>query len=227
MTKKISEGRRARLLNAAPDDRVRVWSIQDTAAQQAADRRGYWSVDPGWYESLGIDEDGFPRADCLPQYEYMREIMAERVPGYSGDFPIWAWVSRPNMRQWAYLGNNCVMVVADVPRARMVLSDYDLWHTPLNFGFCADTEAEDDAFEARYRGVAHQGRITPEMKATWTKVFDLSPPTDPATLAWRGRCDRIQACIDRIYPNEVVRVTPVTGRKGKRGSRYYYGSGRG
>lgn len=227
MTKKLSPGRRARLAAAGPDDLIRIWSIQDLAAQAAAEVRGYWSIDEGWYESQGLDEYGHPNALHLPQYGYMREVMTERVPGYTGDYPIWGWLQRPNMRRWAYLGHDTVMLVADVPRSRMVISDYDVWHTPLNYGFCADTEAEDYGFDDLYPGMAHQGRITPEMRATWSRVFDLGPFTDPAILAWRGQSDRWQACIDRVYPSEVVRVTPVTGRLGRRGSRYYYGSGRG
>ena len=130
-----------------------------------------------------------------PAYDWMRQQMAERLVDYTGEYPIWAWLKRCSTKnkERKYRGTKeKVRITAMVPKSRILLSNYETWHSPLNNSPCVRTEAEFDTFH---------GDPTP----TWTSVFDFTPPTDPNEVYWcgSGKYYRVQACIDRIYPNEI------------------------
>jgi hypothetical protein len=207
----LSLARVRRLLAKGPDDLVRVYTFQAAGAVEAASRRGYWTGDPGFAQ------EGYPEA-----YAWMVRQMAARIPGFSGDYPMWAYLRRPNMRHHEYDATPSFLVVADVPRSRMLLSDYDRWHEPLNVSYLTDTEAEMVALEdAGLQTYAATRVATPEMQATWEGVFDLSTEGwSPEKLAYWKRPNRIQASIDRIHPHEVVRISRVHGRRWRNSARY-------
>ncbi|RYD68580.1 MAG: DUF3841 domain-containing protein [Verrucomicrobiaceae bacterium] len=207
---RVSHRFRHRLLGIT-EGTVRVYSFQSVGAHEAAQARGYWTGD------LEYVEDDFDRQHGCGwkfQYDWMRDQMRFRVPSYSGDYPVWAYLRRPNMRQTPVFQSPTVKLVADVPRQRMLISDYDRWHTCLNNGYCADTEEEDEAVD-RLRAEKGFGRTARDAMSlkSWERIFDLSDISDPAKLAWMGgQPNDLQACIDRIYPEEIVSIRPVTGR---------------
>lgn len=143
--------------------------------------------------------------------------MAVRLPDYSGEYPVWAHLKRPNLRQTYCFAHPTVLVVADVPRERVLISDYDRWHSCLNHWFCSDTEAEDNEMERRWGRVGPgRANLSVEMVRSWERIFDLRDVTDPEQIAWRGgHPNVVQACVDRIFPHEVISVRPVTGRLGR------------
>lgn len=192
----------------SPDEIVRIYSVQDAGAWDAARDRGYWT---GSYEHIVADEHNY-----LGPYEWMRQQMAKRLDGFSGDFPIWGFFHRPNMRRRCFFKEPTVLLVADVPRGRMLVSDFSLWHAPLNNWYCAMSEQEDDAFDAEHKGGVGPSTVTDAMKSTWDRVFDLGPRSQEA-MRYVGPCNLLQACVDRIHLDEVVRVTRVTGRLGRNG----------
>jgi hypothetical protein len=200
----------ARLRAKQPDDLVRVYSFQSIAARDAAEAKGFWAGDAAFIDP-----------DFRTPYAWMIEQMQIRIPGFSGDYPIWAYLRRPNMRQRRY-DEDAVLVVADVPRKRMLLSDYDGWHNPLYFWYWASTQEEMDRLEAAgLQTFGCERDITPEMKKSWEAIFDLSERTDPDVIAYNGRLDTVQATIDRIYTHEIVRITRALGRIGRNGGTVY------
>ena len=202
----LSYARRRRLLAKQPTDLVRVYSIQSFEARDAAAALGYWT---GSVEHASKE---WPEA-----YQWMHEQVVQRITLHSGDFPLWAYLSKPNMRRHKY-DDDAVMVVADVPRWRMLISDYDLWHYPLNVWYITESEEEDERLEKAGVITAAANRVaTPEIKKSWERIFDLErPKTD-----WLGGVRSFQACVDRIYPHEVVRVSPALGRLGRRGGNWF------
>jgi len=211
MTRKIAPSKRRALIAMPPEQKVRIYSFQDAAAWEAAKARGYWTGDRQY-----VEDDWDREHDCswLPQYDFMREMMAEKIEGYSGDYPMWGYLKKPNLRQARFYEEPVIYLVADIPRGRMVVSDYDLWHLPLNRAFCTWTEAEDEEIEKLYPTAKDRG-ITPEMKESWRRVLDLSDRTDPEVLRWCGSIDCLQACVDRIYLHEIVQARPFEGRVGR------------
>jgi hypothetical protein len=218
--KKISETLRRKLIGAAPDERVRVWCLVRASDWAAAQARGHLTlgadfsaIDLGYPEEMAhLTEHDRPAAD------WIKGKMAERVAGFSGDYPLEAFPTRPNGRQWSFLVDPFVLVTADVPRGRMLVVDYDLFVYILNYWYIARTEAEDDAFEEKF-GERFNGPagMTPEMIETWEQVFDLRKRTDPAEIAYIGACTTAMCFVDRIQLSEVVHVAPFQGRRGRKG----------
>ena len=87
--------------------------------------------------------------DFRRQYRWLRERMRERVEGYGGRPPIWYWLEKPNMRgtSWGPGGVRVVRAALEIPAERVLVSDFDLWHVPLNNGYLAVDEADDGAFD--------------------------------------------------------------------------------
>lgn len=198
-------------------EKIRIYTLQDIGAWEAAQKRGYWTGDRDY-----ILTDRELEYSWVPQYDWMRRQMAKRIPGYSGDYPIWAYFYRHNMRQHPFQEDPTVMLVADIPRERMVVSDYGLWHMPLNEGFVSFSEAEDDALDDAHKAAGHRRRqITPEKEENWERVLRIEKHEDPAVLDWIGRKDIFQTCIDRVYLDEIVSVTRQQGRKGRNGGNTY------
>jgi hypothetical protein len=207
--KKIAHSKRRALMTMPGDETVTVYTFQHHGAWEAATARGYWTGDPAF---IGEDDD---RDDWIFQYDWMREQMGKRLTDYSGDYPVWAYFKKPNMRQTQFFGEPVVLVEAEVPRSRMLISDFDLWHTPLNNWYCARTEAEADAYDARHAGGTGPTYRNPEIIASWDRIFEIGDRTDPEEIRWHGgQPNLLQACIDRIHPHEIRRVIPVTGRIG-------------
>lgn len=206
MPAQLSPARLRRILTGS--GRLRIYSFQSLAAQVAADDLGYWT---------GSLDTAVP--DYAEAYAWMRGQMAQRLSGYSGEQPVWAYLSRPNMRQQDW-DTDRVLIVADVPRERVLLSDYDLWHYVLNQWMICDSEAESDrAEEAGWQTWEPIRESGPEMIASWAKVFDLGERPEPAR-SYLGRVGSVQACVDRIYPNEIVRISPAPGRRGRNGGQF-------
>ena len=142
-----------------------------------------------------IDEEFFLRS-----YEWMRRQMAKRLPAYSGDFPVWAWAERPDLRTiyWNVKGYPFFLLTIEVPADRVLLSDFGDWHIVLNDGYLPIDDAD---FEREWESPATQE----EKEASWERIFDV--------YGQRYDSDgRIQACVDRVYLHEVISVRPFKSR---------------
>lgn len=185
--KGMPESRRLAITNAAPESLVRLYTYQHPGAWKAAQERGYLT-------GAGVPPDGLDESFAAP-YEWMRSEMAKRVEDFSGDLPIWAYIKRQTDRGKGWR-DECDRIIALVPRKRILLSDFDLWHYPLNNWRVTFSEAEFDEDE--------QGDHSP----TWHHIFDMRDRVGEARR-WIGQVNVVQACVDRIYLNEVVSFRPA------------------
>ncbi|MBI1363490.1 MAG: DUF3841 domain-containing protein [Proteobacteria bacterium] len=183
---------------------MRLYSIQARAAWDAAQVRGYLS---GSHTFQNFDDwPGFERG-----YAFMRDHMAARMNGFSGDFPVWAWTVDPRTRGPIEVNSygdhvgGYVLLTIEVPDDRVLLSSLDAFHAVLNGWYLSLTEVEDDAVHADKREPSDA-----EKRASWLRIFDLRPQSEDE-IAWRGAYDEtdIQACIDRVYLHEIVQVEEV------------------
>lgn len=151
------------------DSLVRVYTYQETEALERIEALGYLT---------GPTEDEVDRF-FKPAYDWMREQMATRVPDYSGEYPVWAWLKRPSAknkeRRYRGTENHKVRIIAQVPKKRILLSDYDRWHMPLNNSPCTRTEREYDVWEGDPRSTWERFSILPGQ--TRSKSLGWPPPT--------------------------------------------------
>ncbi len=210
LLKPLPQSRIDALLAMPPHHLVRVYSYQAPQSMAGLEEHGYLTGSAPYVEG--------PDHDWARPYGWMRDQMANRIPDFSGDYPVWAWLKRPSTKPKPKLYRGTkeeYRVTALVPLSRMVLSDFDNWHCVLNNNLNAKTEAEwnafhrigfpihesigDDAYKAAY-----QQAIEP----SWQNIFQFISTTDPAELQWQGqrRSFRVQACIDRIHAAEIVDI---------------------
>jgi len=195
MAEEMPWSRRKALLELPQDAPVRIWTVQHPAALEAARLRGWLSGDHGHITSEDDlrerqDGTGFWRA-----YEWMRDRMAERISGFSGELPVWAYLKRPSAKPLEDACERNLRITAVVPRRRILLSDEDAWLSVLDGRHYEATGAE---FEADGAPVPAFGS-----SPTWERVFDLSPRTGE-WARWRGEPTLVQACVDRIHLGEIV-----------------------
>ena len=196
MTKKLPRSRIDALAAASPDTLIRIYTYHDPQAWRDAQERGYFTG-----ESAPSEGD-CNRVWYKVPYEWMRTHMAATVPDFSGDLPVWAWTKRLNRRREKWASKE-VRITALVPRRRIVFSDYDLWHVPLNNGPVTFSEAEDDSWYQAPKLVHLREGLN--VQDTWHHVFDLKERSQEHA-SYLGVCDRVQVCVDRIYLDEIVGV---------------------
>lgn len=195
MTTTISRRSRLKLANLAPERRVTIYTVQETVDLDRLLQRGRIGGEFEYGEREGPGESHW-----RPAYDWMRGQMAERIIGFTGEYPIWAWVRAPRYRGEALRAvKGLVRIKAKVPRGRMVLSCFDLWHHPLN-KFSID---EDEAsMEAMWNAPIE------EKAKTWHKCLDLSDRSGWAAECF-GQVNVVQACVDGLSLDEVVDVTAL------------------
>lgn len=165
---------------------MRIYTHQGQEAYENFQKKGYFSGDLDYI----TQECDWPKA-----YYWMKTKMAERIPEFSGDYPIWAWpkrastkpVSKPRSEDEKY------RIIALVPTSRILASDYTTWHCPLNNSPITRTERDFEEFSG-------------DVEKTWDRVFDFTPATNDDERSWMGLGKKlqIQLCVDRIHASEII-----------------------
>lgn len=192
-----------------PDQLVRVYTRQDPLAVAEAQERGFFT---GSHGHRPDDDDFFDYP-----YEWMRQQMAERIPHFSGDLPVWTWLKKQNERKWieSWIKEErknsppTPRIIALVPRKRILISCFELWHQHLNNWPVSFTEADDEAFEKKWPhniAVNTNPEYQSDVEANWTEVFNITGPRSAFLREIHGPVSVVQACVDRIYMNEVVSI---------------------
>ncbi len=166
---------------------MRLYSIQSPSVIESAERRGYLT---GGIDYL--DDEIFRVA-----YEWMRMQMARRIANFSGDYPVWAWVKRPDLRRSGHekRGTHMLMLTLEIPKRRVLVSDFEGWvYAPINDHYLCEGEEEDARLRRRENPPSEE-----ERRQSWEKIF--KPPRHPG---WYGDGDWWQACVDRVYLQEIV-----------------------
>lgn len=169
----------------------RFWSLQTVEAWDEAQKRGYLE---------GSEE----HAAFLEEYNWMMEQMKKRLVNYNGEYPIWLWIKKPDMRSTGHFVSNtmCVRLTIDLGDEDVLVSDFDDWHSVLNDGFCADNEREYDDY--------YLGKLKMSKEESWERIFELNRNRDPE---WHGTRRDLQGVTGRVELSKVVRVEHFVSRK--------------
>lgn len=191
----IPLSRRKALYNAHPDQLIRIYTKQHHQAWEVAQSIGYFTGSHGiddFDEESGID------FTFHKQYDWMKNEMAKVIPDFSGDRPMWAYLKRPPHKGFHKLRPDQIQFTALIPRKRILFSDYETWHMALNNSVMVDTEEEDDEW--------WNSDPRPDPSYTWHRCLDICQDYKGKKHEWYCPSDYIQACIDRIYLDEIVSI---------------------
>lgn len=210
MSKTLPLSRLRAFLALPPDAMVPVYTLQNPAAVEVAKARGYLTCDPAHvFDETDWAPDGSPLY-LAKAYHWMRDRMAERIPDFSGDLPVFTWLKRPANTGLPSSFGSMTCVKAVVPRQRILVSWHDYFLSVAN-GWAVDPLEVERGDEARNWSLE-------EIEASWMRILDVED-TDFWTSPAKPR-DEIQACVDRIYVKEIRWVKPMrvrgkSDRKGK------------
>lgn len=206
---------------------MRLWTIQSEAFWERLEYDGSIVADPEMVSEGFCGEcERFSQA-----YEWLARRMAEKIGRPSPEaMPLWAWRqwigerrARPDLRASGHLprGERGVRIEFEADPASVVLSDFNLWHFPLNYWYIGESEKDSEAFDAELAGRGlnqyRQKPLLPDpvyhrrIEDSWDRVFDLD---------WgdwvhdkRGQSEKcIQATFWRLPLDEVVGVKRFTAR---------------
>jgi hypothetical protein len=208
MIAKLSTLRVCRRITALPPDAaVRIYSIQSSGALRYLEENGVLRCTP---EALDEHSDhaGASTYDHRPKqaYDWIADQLRLTTGTRGETYPLWAWLKRPSMtgkERRRYRGES--LIVAIVPRRRLLISDHGQWHICLMGGAITISEQEDDHFDDLEK-TSDQATWTSLVHSTWQRVFEFSPKPGEQT-GWR-LCGRavMQACVDEIRLEEIVRI---------------------
>lgn len=200
---------------------MRLWTVQHAPALDVLERTGVLRADGRRAERLFREP-----------YRWMMARMRERGAG-TGRFPVWAWhTPKPDLRRPRHLpgGAEGVRIEFEVDPSRVLLSDFDGWHFVLNDHYLPTSAADQDRFFERWDAriselrrempdapkaawdAALDSHFRGEIEASWHRVFDLPLMRAVFEEDMPGHDQEVQACVEEVRAEDVVRVTRFVAR---------------
>jgi hypothetical protein len=187
---------------------MKIWSIQSEKAWSVLEKTGHL---------VGTRRHG--SKTFQKPYAWMRQQVLLRVgpPPKKNAMPLWGWFQwqdaerkKPDLRSvrhhWGPPGRY-VLIECDLPDQNVVLSDYDMWHIPLNEGYIGKDDADDERFEEKLKKInAQHGLPWPplldkERTDSWVRVLDLTWGEEHGSHPLNKKS--IQACFWEIRREQV------------------------
>lgn len=178
---------------------MKLWTVQRPQALDLAKKRGYLAGDGRRIWSL-----------FRPAYNWLRQQMRLRIHGCQGHWPIWAWESKPDLRQGGLdtRGTKCVLLTLEIPAERVLLSDFQAWHFVLNGWYLPLTQQEEKLFEpGRDHYWDPKSNLTSKEKkiiaTSWERIFDLKKIYQ--SPGFQGDRD-VQAVTESVQLSEIIAI---------------------
>lgn len=129
------------------------WTIQTMEKWKEAQRLGYL-----------FGDEKYIWEEFIEPYQWMMGQMKKRLPNYVGEYPIWLWVDRPDLRESGHLGKGeeGVLLKVEIDEKDVLLSHFQAWHILLNQSYL---ELEINEDEPEYN--------KDEIEKSWEMIFDL------------------------------------------------------
>ncbi len=200
-----------------------------------------WTIQPiEWYESLLKNKHIFAKPTLSDQYmdndptfrqayDWLIIQMEKRIKAKpcKNILPIWAWYQhsnsdkkRPDLRYSGLLpkGTKGVRIKLKKKKSEVLFSDFDLWHSVLNYWYIADDEQDHNdffsllnscglAFTERDRYPSH---IQKQVEESWQKIFDMDYCQEYSAKSFKNKS--IQATFWDLFLDEVVSVDKFIAR---------------
>ncbi len=133
----------------------------------------------------------FVAPEFVASYDWLVAQMKNRVEGYAGHYPWWAYERRPQVRYHTDQPGFYVLLQLQLDPARVLLSSYGSWHCVLNDWFFVHPADFDESDEEPTGTQAEKER-------SWENIFDVETLRPYET---------IQANFETLRLEDVVRYT--------------------
>lgn len=133
-------------------------------------------------ESLLVDNSKINFKDennFIIAYKYMRFEMNKKLNTNYASYPWWAFIDKPTIHEIKKGFTSCktpYLITLDIPDEKLVLSDFQEWHSPLMNVCCFKTEEEmnekwDELEKLKTTDIFKYFEI---MTDSWQQIFDIS-----------------------------------------------------
>jgi hypothetical protein len=170
-------------------------------------------------QPCSMDDDG--DGGFTVAYAWMKEAMYRAGLGSArieGQTPWWCWIQAGNGRSVPSVsngGHDQILFELRLNVDRLLISDFTAWHTVINYWYLADSEAEDESFEAELKAAGinsvsekpYPAPLHEKVVKSWDAIFDM----DAVGSYWSYPMEdkMLQAVFWDLDPDMIVaRVTP-------------------
>ena len=196
---------------------MRLWTIQESIFLKELEVSGT-------YRCRSIN---FP-PEWGVAYNWMIKQMNIQLglPKYKDQYPIWAWSQywnatkrKPDLRKSSHLasGTQGLRIEFEKNENEVLLSDFMMWHMPLNDFFLAMNERADDLYDDEIKNYnlerkSHQlpKHLIKKKEASWQAIFDLDLVND--YYSEKREEKSIQGCLWEIKAEEIIKIDHFTAR---------------
>ena len=186
---------------------LRGWTIQPWEIWERVEAGESLYVDWGYSANLHLS------------YDWLREQLCRRVPGYSGRYPWWAYTTRPDLRRMRHLrphATRCVLLELSLPRRTTVVFPSWAWDLIFYHELVSTVRGETEEWRRRMERELSEDPPSPlpepwrsELYASWERIFEPSFPR----AGWRRHTSfsEEEAVFERLDRSVVVRATSFVG----------------
>ena len=199
-----------------------LWTIQTEDAYKKLLKEGRLITNPK-FSMLNLE------IQYKIAYDWISDIMRERIERKPLDavYPIWTWYSylgkrkKPDLRFNSHQkrGTKSVLLEISIPNDEILISDFEMWHYPLNLWYIPVNDEDDEEFDKKYSNArlklfcdcnmqnsdnSDAFIALQEMKKSWEKIF--IPDYEAQKRIESGEKLELQATIWEIRLENVVKV---------------------
>lgn len=168
------------------------------------------------------DPQKAPEPTFFNAYDWLNKYLDKKDPKPAHvQYPIWAWYrfdskeKKPDLRHscYGYRGDKMVCIELEIPDDKVLLSDFDLWHFPLNGWFLDDCfhdgygEEEYDKNHEWFESLSKEERQELKEKS-WEQIFNVERYEND----WISRGKYVQAVFWELKREYVRKVQYFTAR---------------
>lgn len=160
-----------------------VWTIQDESYYEKQIINGYLEGNKEYV----IDE-------FIEKYLWIMEQMKDRIKNYNGEFPIWTWLIKPDLRRAGYLerGTKGVLLEIELEEDEILISGFEEWNAILNNDYIFYNEEEENSIE--------NGSKTISKEESWERIFNYENLRKEAY--WNG-ANILQGTMGRVFVDKI------------------------
>ena len=191
---------------------MRLWTMQPVEVYNILRQDGVFTCDP----------TKVPEPSFIDRYGWLVKKLNEKdSKPCNVDCPVWAWYrfngkeKKPDLRHSCYgsRGEKMVCLELEVPDEKVLLSDFDLWHFPLNNWWLPDCfyegygDTEDEVQQKWFDSLTKEEQEL-ERERSWDRIFNIEPFEND----WILRGKYVQAVFWELKIEYVQKVQLFTAR---------------
>ncbi|MGE7021663.1 DUF3841 domain-containing protein [Solibacillus cecembensis] len=138
--------------------------------------------------------------EFVEPYEWMMMQMKNRLPNYAGEYPIWLWTERPDLRRSGHLakGEKGVLLKVELDERDVLLSEFQAWHIVFYNAYLDLDVNEDD----------HDYSLD-EIHKSWELIFEIEMLK--RSEGWGGTL-HLQGVTGKVMANQMKLVKTFIAR---------------